>query len=163
MWEQVEILYYEFHKQNAQFIVELKTTRFYDELILARIDPKYTLLETYNKACDLIENSRNEEYEFSTNDELMVPAIDFDIKRVYSELIGTVLREFKLPCVDASQIVKFRLDEKGTRLESEAELIFLSLPKKLIFDEPFLVFLREKGKELPYFIAWIQDDYLLAK
>lgn len=36
-------------------------------------------------------------------------------------------------------------------------------PKKLIFDRPFLLYLKEKDGKYPYFALWVDNPELLVK
>ncbi len=66
------------------------------------------------------------------------------------------------------QTVKFSLDEKGGEIKSEAgmdvklDTAAVSFPEKdtpryFYVDDTFAIFLREKGKEKPYFAGRIED------
>ena len=66
------------------------------------------------------------------------------------------------------------MNEVGVELESESEIVCEAMcapgpfeemekPKILDFNEPFLLFMRKKNAEMPYFLLWIQDGYLLEK
>jgi len=60
--------------------------------------------------------------------------------------------------VFARQQIRFRLDEKGADLQSEAVADFFgSSPRMFIFREPFLVLLLRRGAERPYLALWIAN------
>ena len=71
------------------------------------------------------------------------------------------------------QTVKFDMDNKGARLKSEAALrvadkIAMYVEKIYLedfyyFDRPFVLFLKEKGKDKPYFAVRIKDGKYLVK
>jgi hypothetical protein len=102
------------------------------------------------------------------NDTLRIPKFSFDIKNRFSELIDkdVLNKDYSDYHVDeAIQEIKFVLDEKGVMLESKA---FLSLSKSVelsrsyIFDQPFLLYMKEKGANYPYFAMWVVNTELMA-
>ena len=159
---QVEILYY---NSNEDFAVKLKTKQN-DEVILAKGTEGATFNEIYN---NINENSSNYEgiKEFTEEDELKIPNIDFDEKKEITYLRdktfqfsnGTLYKIEK-----AMQTIEFELDEKGGKIKSEAGMMnreMALLPaeqeRKFYFDDEFTIFLKETDKEKPYFAAKIQD------
>ena len=96
--------------------------------------------------------------------------LDFEIEHVYSELVGRRLlnegfEDYEL--IKAVQNILFRLDQKGAVLRSEARARAAlgngSTPKRLILDKPFLLYLKEKGGEYPYFAIWIENAELMVE
>jgi hypothetical protein len=69
---------------------------------------------------------------------------------------------------DAVQFIKFLLNEEGARLRSEMAMTMRCMafvqeePRRFIFDKPFLVYLKQGGKQ-PYFAAWIANTELMKK
>jgi hypothetical protein len=69
---------------------------------------------------------------------------------------------------DAVQFIKFFLNEEGAVLRSEAAIHCLrclsfnvNRPRRMIFDGPFLIYIKEKPDYPPYFAAWITNtDYM---
>ncbi len=73
------------------------------------------------------------------------------------------------------QTVKFDMDNEGAKLKSEAAIAVLEAtaafsPQKTVylddyyyFDRPFVIFLKETGKDKPYFAARIKDGKYLVK
>ena len=67
----------------------------------------------------------------------------------------------------AIQTIKFSLDEKGGEIKSEAAIdVMLATalspekedePRYFYLDDTFAIFLREKGRDLPYFAGRIED------
>ena len=68
----------------------------------------------------------------------------------------------------AIQTIKFSLDEKGGEIKSEAAIdVMLGTtalspekedePRYFYLDDTFAIFLREKGRDLPYFAGRIED------
>lgn len=71
------------------------------------------------------------------------------------------------------QTIKFDLDNEGAKLKSEAAISFgdgaRMAPVRAVifnnynFDRPFVIFLKETGKDKPYFAARIKDGKYLVK
>jgi len=98
----------------------------------------------------------------------MIPIFSVGITRRYHELEGKHLLNdgfSGLPITLAQQLIRFRLDENGARLESTSEFAVgaFAIPKRMVFDKPFLIYLREIKSERPYFAAWIETPELLEK
>ena len=68
----------------------------------------------------------------------------------------------------ALQAIRFRLDRSGAELRSEALLPAApgvkpepTRPRRLVFDRPFLVYLKMRSGGRPFFAAWIDGPELL--
>lgn len=160
---QVEVLYY---NSPSQFAVKLKTKQN-DEIILARGEEGNTFQEIYNNI-----NTNSENYEgikeFTKKDELKIPNIDFKQKTEFTELEQ---KEFSFANGDvyiidkALQTIEFELDKEGGKIKSEAGIMTKEMAiatdeieeRKFNFDDEFVIFLKEKDKEKPYFAASISD------
>lgn len=97
------------------------------------------------------------------------PIVDLNLRRNYTELLDRHVRSPnpKLdgqPWVLARQDIRFRLDEKGGMLESEAMGgLFGGGPRSFTFDRPFLLMLLRKGSSAPYLAVWIGNTELLVE
>ena len=63
----------------------------------------------------------------------------------------------------AIQNTKFQLNQKGAILESEAEIHLKKNggeKRYLVFSQPFLLMLREKGRTHPYLAVWFNNPEL---
>jgi hypothetical protein len=165
--KQVKILHY---NNDDDFVLQLESKSKNDEIILAKIEPKETLLSTVDYVFEQIKNKKPISLE--KGDVLKIPKFDFDIFKKYSELINRdfLNKNFEGYFIsDAFQGIKFKLDEKGVVLESYAAIIgvkSMSGPletKKLIFDKPFLFCLKEKNGKYPYFVMWVDNAELMLK
>lgn len=143
-----------------------------DEIILAKVTPKSTLLETIEYVMARIQTSEYRKPVLDSNvpEILQVPKVDFDILRQYSEIEGLsfVNQNFQdYSIAQALQATKFRLDETGARLSSEG---FMNLSfgvseqvRRFVFDKPFLIYFRENRARYPYLALWIGNSELLIK
>jgi hypothetical protein len=170
--------------------VELLTTSSEDRLLLAAIPPENTLGQTVAEAMQLIKKPNTlvleEPFDAKKISALSpeessqcacllplecfeVPILDFDICREYAELLGQNVQAKSpkvngLPFVFAKQQIRFRLDETGSKLKSEALCFILSgPPRDFTFDRPFLIMLLRKGASQPYFALWVGNTELLVK
>lgn len=161
--KQIKILHY---NSDNDFIISLKDKISNDEIVLAKIPPKDTLSDTLNYA---LSNSRREET-FSSNDILKVPMIKFNINKNFKELenkslANTGFEDYIL--ASAIQRIDFSLTERGAQLKSKAELGLtksiptFESPQKLIFDKPFLLYMKEKDKKNPYFVMWVENPEIM--
>lgn len=164
--EQVQVIDYQ---QTTNFIIELRTKSAADRLILAKIPPKGTLTETVNEVRQRIETRSGDPIWF---ERLVIPKIDFALVRIYDELIGkhpalkNASRWPDLSVSDAKQIIRFRLDERGALLKSEAVMPVATAaapePVHLVFDQPFLLLMQRADSTTPYFALWIDNAELLV-
>jgi len=157
---------------DDDFIAKLAAESDKDEIFLAKVDSGDTLLETIDAVSRKIEKSKEER--FGEKDILKVPSIDFYINHNYDELINKDLRNkgFEDYFIrKAVQDIRFKLNEKGAQLKSEAKIIMqksapapnVEKPKNLVFDKPYLLMLREKGAKYPYFAMWVENPLELNK
>lgn len=163
--EQIEVLFY---NSEDDFAIVLKTKEN-DELIFYKNPQGKTFMDIFknmNKQADLYTGSKY----FGKSDKFKAPYLQINVKRNYSELAN---REFKtnnpkIPVAKiekAVQSVKFTLDEKGGEVKSEAAIdmkdncVALAVDKVRNFsvDDTFTLFIREEGKEMPYFAMNVDD------
>ena len=166
---QIEVLYYN-SKDDFAILINTKTD---DEVIFCK-SPKGN---NFNEIYDNMNNEANKykgSKTFKNVDEFKAPNLTFNEKKEYTDLEG---KPFKTAdpiydtgeIVKALQTVKFSLDEKGGEIKSEAgmDVVFkatsVSEPKKedepryFYVDDTFTIFLREQGKEKPYFAGRIEN------
>lgn len=165
--KQVDILDY---KSDEDFIIRLNSKVLKDEIILANIEPKEDMLSLIKDIDSRIKNDNIEK--LKERDSLVIPCIDFDIKHSFDNLVrkSFLNKGFEEYTISkASQDIKFTLNEKGAELKSEARIgatksaANVSKPKKLVFNKPFALIMREKGSDYPYFVMWIENSELLVK
>lgn len=165
--EQIQVLYY-FSKEDFGILLKTKNK---DEVIFCKSPEGNTFEEIYrnmNDKANIFSGSKS----FEERDLLKVPKLEFNLKREYIELEH---KPFKTadPVYDMAEIekaiqtIKFSLDEKGGEIKSEAAIDAKNFatavgpredePRRFYLDDTFAIFLREEGKELPYFAARIED------
>ncbi|MCD4824537.1 MAG: hypothetical protein K8S55_08010 [Phycisphaerae bacterium] len=190
---QVRILWHKFaiteDRINAYFAVELLTASKEDRLILAKLSPEKTLAATITKVQHLIAKPNTALPDKSLDmgkllsmpretlskyasllplENLTVPVLDFDIikefRKIYDKpVIAKNPKVNGLPFKFAKQQIRFKLDETGAVLKSEATgALLCGPPRDFSFDEPFLILLMRKGASQPYFALWVGNTELLV-
>lgn len=150
------------------YIIQLSSKDKKEEIILARVRPSKTLGGTLQAVQERVKNGK-EEY-LIKGDSLKIPEINFDVSKEYKELYGKNIlnKGFEgYEIVKAIQDIKFSLNKEGAKLKSEALIITLGLeeagPKRLSFDQPFLLYMKQAGSEKPYLVLWIANPEILVK
>lgn len=167
---QVRILDY---ASDDDFALQLTAADSKDVIVLAKMMPAATLDDTVTKVRSRIAkpDSLHTETRILNDESLTIPRLIIGVERRYSEIIGRDIIGSTLYVGEAVQTVRFRLDETGALLESEALVIGDDEPsgakrsppghRKFIFDRPFLIYLIERDADQPYFAAWIETAELM--
>ena len=165
---QIDVLYYN-NEDDFAMIINTKTN---DEVIFCKSPQGETFQEIYENM-----NTKANRYtgrkSFANIDEFKAPKLTFNEKREYTELQN---KKFKTadPIYDTAEIAKalqtieFSLDEKGGEIKSEAGIDMILAtssidskqkeePRYFYVDDTFAIFLREKGKNMPYFAGRVED------
>lgn len=159
---QVEVLYY---NSKNDFAIKLKTKQE-DEVILCK-NPKGN---TFN---EIYQNIAKQETEYKGNKSLQegellkVPNIKMNEKTEFTEIQN---KSFLFSNGDsyhiekALQTIQFELDKTGGKIKSEAGMMVLYESvvrideiREFAIDDTFAIFLKEEGKENPYFASKISD------
>ena len=160
--DQVKVLYY---NSSSDFAVKLKTKQN-DEVIISRGNTENNfgdIFKSITQNSDKYKGSNR----FNENDKLKIPNIKFNLKEEITEVEH---RPFTFSngqeyCIDkALQTIQFELDEKGGKIKSEAGMSLKATaimptekPRDFLVDDTFTIFLKEEGRDLPYFAAQISD------
>jgi hypothetical protein len=177
MREQAEILYFyeDRFESNTnfrmkEFIIDLCRYSNPYQVVVAMVEPKDSLSQTFDYIQSLIENFRrtdNYKKKRSLNeyDDLMVPEMFWKIDHRFDELIGKIVPNAKppMPILEAKQSIKFKLDRCGAVLESEATFGVLAAPRHFIFNRPFLLYMKKRDRDQPFFVMWVDNAELLNK
>jgi hypothetical protein len=159
---------------DDDFVLRLNTISEDDEMILAKVKPKETLAATLAALRERIKRRDGLHEDGPTGlmggESLVVPIIDLNVQRKYSELEGRFLTNPKWSALYqaiAEQGIRFRLDENGARLESTAfdgvTSLYRQKPAQYIFDKPFLLYLKRKSSDQPYLAIWIETPELMKE
>jgi hypothetical protein len=167
--DQVSVLDY---RDDNDFIISLQSKSPNDEIILAKIPPQETLLAAIQSVQARVNQGSPTKVE--SDEPVKIPKCDFNIKHSFQELIGRYLKNTGWDgwfISKAEQWTRFRLNEKGIVLKSEARLGMKSCrvdevkrkPRCFIFDRPFLIYLKQKDGKNPYFAMWVDNAELMVK
>jgi len=109
-------------------------------------------------------------------DQLRIPCLELESEIDFvNQLEGQIdfERMKSMMIVEARQLTRFKLHEKGARVRSEATIAADPFgappepkprpPRAFIYDRPFFVFLWKKDATWPYFAAWVGDSSAMEK
>lgn len=171
MNKNVEVLFYNKignkSLKSDDFAVKLKTKEG-DEIILYRTNDKKSFNEYYQDIKEKA-NSYTGNREFSKDDELRVPYINVNGMISYNELYGKEIKDSGgLYIYDVIQNVKFSLNEKGCNLSSKATMVteYMGIgedTKYCYFQDNFILFMKEKNSDSPYFALKVDNSDILEK
>ena len=174
--EQVEILFvaHDLERGSAvAYALDLCKHSRPNQVVVARLERKQTLADTLADLEDKVNRfdaehpakSREDEHAFHRNDTLLVPEMHWRIRHRFSELEGKVLRNGGLRGLPlgAIQDITFRLDGNGAAVASGASIEVKRVPRRCHFDRPFLVYLKKRGAQRPFFVLWVDNAELLHR
>ncbi|MDR1168905.1 MAG: hypothetical protein LBK53_08490 [Heliobacteriaceae bacterium] len=163
--DQISVLFY---NSADDFALKIRTEGR-DELYLYRTRKD----ETFDK---LYTAMTAEEYDgfkgFAPKDELKVPDINLYALKSFDELCGRKIKHTKGLIINtALETVDFKMNNEGVKLKSEAAIATAKSilipqelkPRKFYFDDTFVLFLKEQGRDKPYFALRVHDAALVNK
>ncbi|MBN1361659.1 MAG: hypothetical protein JW993_13765 [Sedimentisphaerales bacterium] len=172
--EQVDVLYAGWPDPNhaiidvMNFAVDLCKHSEPYQVVVAVVEPGPSLaatLERLERQITSFRQGANYEHErvFGDYDDLEVPETFWDITHRFEELIGQVVANAApaMPIVEAMQQIRFRLDRSGAILESSSGLIALAMSRRFLCNRPFLIYMRKRGADQPFFVMWVDNAELL--
>ena len=162
--KQIDVLYYN-SKDDFAIVLNTKSN---DEVIFVKNPQGTTFSEIYEDMLKESKEYKGSKY-FEEIDEFKAPMLTYNEEREYTELqnkpfptamgTGTILKTI--------QTIKFELNEKGGKIKSEAAMDMQDTaaiiidkkpqPRHFYVDDTFAIFLREKGKTMPYFAGRVED------
>jgi hypothetical protein len=157
--KQVKVMHVKYSRDNPSYPVEFVVDLYQDskpnQIVLACVEPKDTLAQTIEDI-DLREMEYPEYHSrFGPNDVLCVPNLFWKIEHQYPELEGGLIQK-------ARETIEFRLNRSGAELKTQSKVICTPMPRHFVFDRPFLIYMKKRGAERPYFAAWIGNEELLT-
>lgn len=171
MNKNVEILFYNKLNNGSllsnDMAIKLKTKEG-DEIILYRTDDKKSFEEYYEDIKAKTKNYKGRT-EFSEDDELRVPYVKVNGMINYNQLYDKKIKNSKgLYIYDVIQNVNFYLNEKGCNLSSKATMVteYMGIgqdTKYCYFEDTFIIFMKEKNSDKPYFALKVDNNDILEK
>ena len=144
-------------------------TKTGDEIILMTSKSDEPVWELWDKLYSE-KLSKNEKLTFDKNSKLLVPFINFKKNISYGELTGKPIANSNTVIDTALEIIEFSLDNTGAKIKNEAIMGIRTTamrphePQKLYyFNKPFVLFMRAKDGNVPYFALKVKDITYLKK
>jgi len=172
--DQVEILYVGWEDPNRpygrieEYALDLCRHSQPYQVVVAMVEPKGTLAETYEhiqRGTEQFKEQRDYSHArwFQGGDTLRVPDMFWRTDHRFTELVDTMVANVRWPIVEAMQTIEFRLDRSGAMLESEAFLaIEKAEPREFRFHRPFLIYMKKRDADRPFFVMWVDNAELLV-
>lgn len=171
MNKNVEILFYNKLNNGSllsnDMAIKLKTKEG-DEIILYRTDDKKSCDEYYEDIKAKTKNYKGRT-EFSEDDELRIPYVKVNGMINYNQLYDKKIKNSKgLYIYDVIQNVNFYLNERGCNLSSKAAMVteYMGIgqdTKYCYFQDTFIIFMKEKNSDKPYFALKVDNNDILEK
>ena len=166
-----QVAIFDYRNEN-DFILSLTSKSDDDQIILAKVVPNKTLLQTFTAVMHRI--GKNEATLLRNDETLRIPKIDFDLSQNFSELENKRIMNKGWEgwfMAKATQDIRFKLDERGAVLKSRGFLSMMkeeappnmAKPRRFIFDKPFLICLKQKNGDYPYFVMWLNNSELFLR
>lgn len=159
----VEVLFY---NSKKDFAIKLKTKEG-EEVYLYRTNGENKTFEENYK--EMLEKSSKYtgKTNFEQNDILKIPFIKVSDEINYDELCGRYIKGTKWYIEQALQTIDFELNNYGGSVKSEAliEAFRLSIfdkGREFIFNDTFLLYLKEESKQQPYFALRVDNTDVLV-
>lgn len=151
-----------FYNSPSDFAVKLDTVGK-DEVFLYKTPTTKAFSYIYS---DMLKKQAayEGESEFDKVDELKVPNLKFFEEKSFDEVCGKRIKGTNLMIDQAMETIRFEMDNTGVKLKSEAAMTIMKMsleppkePRIFNFDDTFVLFLKEKGKNKPYFALRVHN------
>jgi len=153
------------------FALDLTADQAEQQVIVAVLPRAEQLRAALNDLARRIEEFAPDEYlaKLLDIDTLAIPNVAFHVNHEFAELQGVdkIIEnpgEFQdLYILNAWQSISFRLDRSGAAVVSESDMYPAAIPRQFIVDRPFLIVMKRRSSDQPYFVAWIEHAELLER
>ena len=159
----VDILFY---NSKTDFAIKLKTKEGEEVYLYRTTGDGKSFDDNYN---EMIEKSNNYtgNKTWDENDILMIPFIKVQDEINYDELCGRFIKGTQWYIRQALQTIDFELNNYGGSVKSEALIDALrqsvsNTNREFIFDDDFILYLKEDDKEKPYFALKVDNSDVLV-
>lgn len=157
-----------FYKDENNYAISLKT-KTGDEVILYMPSENDLKEKSVHKLWAQLQKKIKPD-SFREDDKFLAPFIEIKELISYDDLINKEIKGTDFIIAKAIESVEFSLDNEGAKLKNEA-LIMLEkcalMPeiqsRYFYFNKPFVLFIKEEGRENPYFMVKIRDTKYLVK
>jgi hypothetical protein len=164
--EKLSLMHY---ADENDFAIELLPENTNHEIIM--IKKPFNDSESF---ADIFENYQKQmvKVQLDFNASVKIPIIELDWKSNHPEIKNRIIVKSDSDFIEIKSIneeVKFCLSNIGAKVEvtvsfaTKWSMAFPKNPQKIIFDKPFVVFLKKKDAEQPYFAGYFLDATYLKK
>jgi hypothetical protein len=172
--EQVAILYCPkdsvWRGEIDEFILDPCKDSHPHQLVLARLARKGTLAATLADVERKIKEQPPNHLaaRFHVRDTLLIPDMHWRLEHHFKELEGKD-KQLLNPSLHglyldtAFQIIDFRMDRGGAEVASEAKVHVKPGASYFECNRPFLVFLKKRGGDQPFFVMWVENAELMQR
>ncbi len=155
-------------EKMQMFAIDLCRNSAPNQVVVALVERKDTLAETLAQipASADSQDVPPDRHGLGINDELLVPDIFFKVRHDFSDLLGASITNPSAlgQRIDvATQEIVFRLDRSGAEVSAEAKTYMLPVPSLYHIEGPFLVYMKKRGAETPFFVMWVDNAELLQQ
>ena len=160
-------------EELEEFVIDLCRDSSPNQIVVACVPPRATLLETLKdvekKTKEHARQDNNERgSRFGIRDVLLVPNLNWEVRHHFAELEGSDKRLLNVGfsnyyIAKAMQTIHFRLDRSGAELASEVQMPCKPMATHFVCDRPFLIVVKKRGTERPFFVMWVDNAELLCK
>ena len=159
----IEILFY---NSEEDFAIKLKTKEG-EEVYLYRTTGENKSFEENYKEMQVKQSKYNGEKTWNKNDILNIPFIKVKDEINYDELCGRYIKNTDWYIAQALQTIDFELNNYGGSVKSEALIeafksALLEKGREFIFNNDFILFLKEEDKTKPYFALKVDNTDILV-
>lgn len=158
----VEVLFY---NSSEDFAVKLKTQEG-EEIYLYRATGDGKSFEENYQEMLVKQSQYTGKIIWNENDVLKIPYIYVTSEINYDELCGKYIKGTKLYIAQAIQTINFELNNCGGSVKSEAlvealRMSEINIDREFVFNDDFIVYLKEEDKEKPYFALKVDNIDIL--
>lgn len=164
---QPRVIFAAYNQQHCvtECVIDLDRKSDLSQILVAITEPKDTLAATLASVEDMLHQPPQKVRGDWLYDVILVPDLDWRITHRFVELERRPFLNARLEGqrIDAAeQDILFRLHRTGAELKSEAKLKTLGGGgADYLFDRPFLICMKKRGAERPYFVMWVDNAELL--
>jgi hypothetical protein len=138
-----------------EFALDLCRDSKPNQIVLACVEPKETLAGTVEYVEAQMPDEPDGKGDIGPNDSILIPNLFWKIEHSFHELEGDWIQK-------AKETIEFRLNRRGAELKAHSKISVKASPRDFVFDRPFLIYMKKRGAEHPYFVAWIGNEELLT-
>ncbi len=172
-WGSTKYARINFFENENNFSISLFPEDKNHEIILIMSPNAKNNFSDFTKYLNILNQKKNQSVSFYDDDKVEIPIIEFNLEKIFGQFIGSKFQSeiTEFVVTEAYQRNAFILNENGAEVESKAvfatkdavEEYKKPKPKMMIFNKPFVVLLKRRDSENPYFGLYITNNELLKK